>query len=47
MFLITGCGKKEEPEVEPKEKAKDIVIKTERPEEEKKKELVEEPKTNG
>ena len=45
--LVTGCGKKEEPEVEPKEKAEDIVIETEKPEETKEEELVEEPKTNG
>lgn len=44
---VTGCSKKEEPEAEPKEKAEDIVIETEKPEETKEEELVEEPKTNG
>ena len=47
---VTGCSKKEEPKAEPKEKAEDIVIeteKTEETEETKEEELVEEPKTNG
>lgn len=45
--MCNRMQQKEEPEAEPKEKAEDIVIETEKTEETKEEELVEEPKTNG